>query len=33
MTGAPMSVLFTLIAVLATLFGLGAGRTRYVNDV
>lgn len=30
---APMGVLFTLIAVLATLFGLGAGRTRYVNDV
>lgn len=30
---APMGVLFTLIAVLATLFGLGAGRARYVNDV
>lgn len=30
---APMGVLFTLIAVLSTLFGLGAGRTRYVNDV
>lgn len=30
---APMGVLFTVIAVLATLFGLGAGRTRYVNDV
>lgn len=30
---APMGVLFALIAVLATLFGLGAGRTRYVNDV
>lgn len=30
---APMGVLFTLIAVLATLFGLGAGRTRYVNDI
>ncbi|KTT38800.1 MFS transporter [Pseudomonas oryzihabitans] len=30
---APMGALFTLIAVLATLFGLAAGRTRYVNDV
>lgn len=30
---APMGVLFCVIAVLATLFGLGAGRTRYVNDV
>lgn len=30
---APMGLLFCLIAVLATLFGLGAGRTRYVNDV
>lgn len=30
---APMGVLFTVIAVLATLFGLGAGRTRYVNEV
>jgi len=30
---APMGLLFTLIAVLATLFGLGAGRTRYVNDI
>jgi CP family cyanate transporter-like MFS transporter len=30
---APTGVLFCVIAVLATLFGLGAGRTRYVNDV